>query len=392
MALAARLARLAGIAGLACVGCLPCLAGGCSSNHSVSPFPPMDASPLFAPRRDLGAQLERVSAEAGQLGLREAVRVEGQLRPDDPFVALGFEGADTLGRRVTAVRIVTSAGVVLALGPPPLAGDRPDEPRLLLRFLEEAGAYPSGSDLNGDGAPDVALATDDGELAIYRIDLLGAARYPVTMVVRPTRALDVNGDGRPDLTGSAPTPTGDPLAPDLSDVAIATPQGYASDHPDAIAFHARLARAAQPPRSAPPAERLRRALERAHHAALSGATPDEAFQPVAELAAELAPLPDPLASAWVRWRGHLADALAAHRAARRPLPTGSATPRNHHQGTRGEEPPPVGVERRASVPAAVPAVDEGGAVGRGSAAGEVAGAVVELRDDAGLALVRDARR
>lgn len=288
---------------------LPSLMLACGSNHHVSPFPPLDPSTLFNPAGDLPAQLARAEREAASLGLHETLRIEGKLRGGAPFVALGFEGADSLGRLTRAARVVTPSAVVLALGPPHLAGERADEPRELLRSLGPEGVFPSGIDLNGDSEPDVALRAEDGSLALYRIEARSATRYPVALSTQAMQAADENEDGRPDLTGIIAIPPDDPIAPELRDVAIAVPQGFTNEHPDARAFHAKRARAPLPPKTATPELRLRRALERAYHAAMAGEPASKAFQPAADLAAELAPLPEHVASSWVRWRGYLADTL-----------------------------------------------------------------------------------
>jgi hypothetical protein len=236
-----------------------------------------------------------------------ALRIEGKMSGGRRFVALGLVGRDPVGRPLHAVRVATPASIVLALGPPALAAPDPTEPNELLPTLMEAGAYPSGTDFTGDGAPDVALRAMDGSLAVFRVDPMGATRYPVRLGVMPTRALDVNADGRPDLAGNVPIQPGDPIAPDLVDVAIGVGSAFRNDVPDALAFH-RARRDRLPPGEASSAAvRLKGAIERAYHALRAGDAASAALQPAIDLVARLAPLDERLAASWVRWRGYLVD-------------------------------------------------------------------------------------
>jgi hypothetical protein len=278
----------------------------CTSNHHVSPFGDIDPSELLRPQRDLEGQLARVEREAKAQGLTEKLRIRGQLPSGEPFLALGLAGTDVVGRAIQATRVVTPSGIVLAEGPPD-SRSAVGAPHILLPSLAEGGAFPSGQDLNGDGSPDVVLRAADGTLAVYRIDALGAARYPVVLAFPPTRVLDVNGDGRADLAGTAPIASDDPFAPELLDVAVATPSAYRNDDPAAVAFHAARREKARAPSTSPPAVKLRRAIERAFHGIRAGIAANDAIQEASDEAARLAPLPEPLAASWVKWRGLLAD-------------------------------------------------------------------------------------
>ena len=286
------------------------LAAGCSSNHHVSPFPDVDPALLLRPLDDLEGHVARAEREGRASGLEVALRVEGKISGGRRFVALGLGGRDPLGRPLHAVRVATPASIVLALGPPALSAPDPTEPNELLPSLMEGGAYPSGTDFTGDGAPDVAVRAADGTLAVFRIDPMGATRYAVRSTVVPTRAMDANADGRPDLAGSAPVPPGDAISPDLVDVAIGVGTAFRNDVPDALAFH-RARRDRQPPGPAASAEvRLRAAVERAYHALRAGDPAPAALQPAIDLAAKLAPLDDRTAASWVRWRGYLVDLVS----------------------------------------------------------------------------------
>lgn len=296
--------RLRPAAGAACAAAL----AACASDHHVSPFPDIDLAAALRPANDLDGQLARARREAAAARLSEVLRVDGKLPGGQPFVALGFAGVDAAGQTTHATRVATPASVVLALGPARLVlgeAPRPDE---LLPSLLPGGGFPSGSDLTGDGAPDVALRASDGALAIYRVDLVGSSPYPIVLRAPPTRVVDVNEDGRPDLAGAPLAPEQDPLRPDLVDVAIADGTSFRNDHPSAIAFHQVQADAPAPPPGAPLPLRLKAALERAFHARCAGAPLAQAFQPAADLAAAAHPLPDAVAASWVRWRGWISDA------------------------------------------------------------------------------------
>lgn len=283
-----------------------CAMFGCSSNHHVSPFA-VDPTLFLAPRPDLEGQLARAMRETGGSGLRETQRIEGKLPSGHRFLALGYEGEDLTGAVTHATRVVTPFAVVLAEGP----DAQRSRPTKLLASVQE-GAFPSGLDLTGDGAADVVLQATDGRLAVFRVDGTSAAAYPVVLAAAPRAGRDENGDGRFDLVGVAEVPDGDPIAPDLVDVAINDGTAFRDDHPDARAFHERLARPLLA-ESAPPAHRLRRAIENAFHAYLAGMSPDAAFAGPKALAAALAPLPTDLAVSWIRWRGYLSDLPASRR-------------------------------------------------------------------------------
>ena len=278
------------------------LLGACSSNHRVSPYPPGGLAAFLRPADDLPAQIERAVREAAASGLRETLRVEGTLPDRKTFVALGFSGVDAAGLPTHATRVVTPASVVLALGPARVVLQEPPRPDELLPALHPSGAFPSGVDLTGDRAPDVVLRASDGTLAIYRIDLLGSAPYPIQLRAPPTRALDLNEDGLPDLAGVVPVPEGDALSPELLDIAVADGNSFRNDHPAVLAHHRALAERPRPPSSAPLPLRLRAALERVFHLLGAGDPMTQALQPAADLVAAHHPLPPPLAESWARWR------------------------------------------------------------------------------------------
>ncbi|MCK6593030.1 MAG: VCBS repeat-containing protein, partial [Polyangiaceae bacterium] len=88
------------------------------------PDPPRFGSALFPPlsaylgQPDLEAQLRAVESETGALGLTLVKELRGELaRAAGPMVVRAYTGRDALGRETHAVRVATSRGVVMALGP-----------------------------------------------------------------------------------------------------------------------------------------------------------------------------------------------------------------------------------------------------------------------------------
>jgi hypothetical protein len=326
----------------------------CASDHRVSPWGGGGPPPLlaFVTPPDLEAELRAVDRDAAALGLRLEVELRGALRRGGGAVVVrGYAGTDAVGRRTTAVRVATPRGVVMAVGP--LAAgdlDRSRATELVPSLIpgaevraspggDPAGglAFASGTDLNGDGDPDVALRSESGALEIWAIRQAGSAPYPVELEAPPTLALDVDADGRIDLAGRA-SPRGAhaaAIAPDFIDVATFEGDRYTDRSAAARAFHAeRAAAAAEPAKRAGPggktepggaaaaagapddAARLRRALERAWHARLAG-------EPRAAVLAALDREPAP-----AELRAELAihrQRVAAAGGATAPTPTGSAS-------------------------------------------------------------------
>jgi hypothetical protein len=259
------------------------LAAGCASDHHVSPWgerpgPTLDA---FVRPPDLAAALAAVDAETASLGLglvkTAEIRTELPKGSRRAAVLRGYEGRDAAGRVVHAVRVATPRGVVLAVGPLDVGDlDRrratelvPSLPTLSTNEGGAALAFLSGTDLNGDGSPDVVLRNDVGELAVWHLGELGSGPYAVSMVTPVLSGIDADGDGKIDLWGEIPVAPGDPPAPRLTDVATFADGAYSDVTPAARAWHAR--EAAQPvPTQVGDAVRLRAAIERAWHAILAG--------------------------------------------------------------------------------------------------------------------------
>lgn len=304
-------------------------AGGCASNHRVSPWGGA-SSPSLAPyvtRPDLDGRLREIDAETAHLGLRQTLEARGKLPMGGGSVVVrAYEGTDALGRTTHAVRAATPMGIVMAVGPLDGADAWRGAATELLAALVEVegeddvrrGAFQAATDLNGDGYPDVVLRSEAGVMEVWRLALMGAARYDLALEVPATRALDADGDGQIDFGGRSPVPQGDPIAPELDDVATFDDRGYSNATPGARAFHASRAAALAPPgarggpaaakggtskESDPPAppltdtERLRRALGRAWHSILAGEPRSEALK---RLDAE--PVPAPLRSSFDRHR------------------------------------------------------------------------------------------
>ncbi len=219
------------------------------------------------------ARIQRVDQETTALGLTQTAEIEGKLPGARGTVLIrGYEGLDAARRRTHAVRAITPRAVVMAVGPLDVADhDRRPATELVPALVpgEKGGAYRSGTDLNGDGSPDVVLRNEAGELEIWHLGELGAGRYEVVLEGPPTTALDVDEDGKIDLLGRAPNDPDDPLAPNLGDVAVFDGERYTDLAPAARAWHARRAETPAPSTGSDEL-RLRAAVERAWHALLAG--------------------------------------------------------------------------------------------------------------------------
>lgn len=263
--------------------------GGCGEPDAAR-FGPALVPPLslYVGEPDLEAQLRAVESETGALGLKLAKELRGELpRAAGPVVVRSYAGRDALGRETRAVRVATSRGVVMAVGPL-AASDARDRATMLVPALipgpsGDEGAYQSGTDLNGDGSPDVVVRNERGWMEIWGIHSTGAARYPIEMALElpAARGDDIDADGRVDFVGEVEVPEGDPIAPRLEDAAAFQGAIYSNRTPGVRAWHARradaLAAAAAPSAATAPspapvsdAVRARRSLELAWHRILSG--------------------------------------------------------------------------------------------------------------------------
>ncbi|APR81028.1 Hypothetical protein A7982_06375 [Minicystis rosea] len=235
----------------------------------------------FAPRPDIAARLASVEVETRALRLARSFEQRVDLpKGRGAAVILGYDGRDAAGRAVHAVRVATPLGVVMAVGPLDVGElDRRAATELVPALLgggskgEAPGAYRSGTDLNGDGLLDVVLRNEAGVLAVWHFDGLGSGAYEIEMEAPPTRASDLDGDGRVELEGELPLAPGDAIAPRLRDVAGFESARYTNKAAPARAWHARMARAATIPGAAPDETRLRITLERSWHEMLGGTRP-----------------------------------------------------------------------------------------------------------------------
>ena len=270
-----------------------CLLAGvpaCSSNHYVSAWGAKESPRLgaFMERPDLAARLGLVDVETAAHGLKLTSEIPIMLpRGGGPARIRGYEGTDTLGRPVHAIRVATARAVVMAVGPLDSRDTGRDVATELVPALlvDEGGrggsAFRSGTDLTGDGTIAVVARSEAGELAIWHVTPLGASPYPLAIQGAATRGLDVDGDGRVDLAGELARDRGDTIMARLGDVATFDGVGFSDRTEGARAFHATLADAAAPAKAGePPGDevRIRRAVERAWHAVLAGRSKDGALK------------------------------------------------------------------------------------------------------------------
>lgn len=303
------------------------LLGACASNHHVSPFPDLTTLGELLPPPDLSAQVKRLDDEARLEGYELATELGGKLRDGGEIVVRGYDLLDPLGRTVHATRVATPSGIVLALGPPDPKELAPRACRLVPSLVE--GGWRSGTDLNGDGAPDVVVADGRGLLGIWRIEGLGATPIPIELTWPATYALDANGDGFPDF--AATLPTDDVIAPALVDVAIFDGARYTNGSADAKRWHgaerdAAAERLAKRDETKDVRGAARAAIERAFHAGMAG---DDGRLIVAALdafAAKRASPGDGIDQAWRAWRRFVEERFAPPPRQRTGAPAGPGVP------------------------------------------------------------------
>jgi hypothetical protein len=282
----------------------------CASDHHVSPWPQGVRIDAIAEAADLGAQLAKVEREMQSERLVKTAEIRAKLSSSEPFVIQGFEGPDWVGKPRTAVRVITSRAVVLALGPRSLSEATVGGRARLLVALADGGLWRSGSDMNGDEIPDVAVAGVDGTFEIWGILDSGASPYPMVMLSAPNQALDIDDDGRPDPAVRLNPIDLDPIAPTIVEVATFAHGAYRNDTPQVRAWHNRQ-RGRLMESIAPSGERetLASAIERTWHAVRGGGDKDSAIAAAEAVARSRAPLGPGVSQAWVRWRGWLQDNL-----------------------------------------------------------------------------------
>jgi hypothetical protein len=267
----------------------------CATDHRVSPWGSAAAPPLslFAAPADLQARLQAIDSETSGLGLTLALELHGALpAAGGPIIVRAYQGADAIGRKTHAVRIATPYAVVMAVGPLDSSERDRDQPTELVAALImgpssvpqkgagdrggelQGAALRSGTDLNGDGAPDVVLRSETGALEMWRISRMGSNRYDVILETRPTRAEDADGDGSVDLAGEVFVPGSEPISAELVDIATFDGERYANSTETARAYHEIRLQALSEQSARNPslgdAARLKRAVEGCWHAILAG--------------------------------------------------------------------------------------------------------------------------
>lgn len=295
---------------------LASLVAGCVSNHRVSPFPPIESVYDILPEPNLDAQVARIDAEAEANRYRLVVERRGKLPEGGEIMVRGYETVDPFGRPSHLVRVATPSGVVLALGPP--------DPKLIVAPATElrasllTGGWFSGTDLNGDGAPDVIVQDGRGVLSAWKVEHYGATPLPIQLAYPPTFALDVNGDGHPDFAGKPETQGDDELSPALVDVAVFDGSRYTNTHPEARDWHRRERDRAdavisealdgeeeETPKE--PKEVLTAALERGFHAIFAGENLDATLKELDSVAKKLGPVSSEAQASFARLRTIIAD-------------------------------------------------------------------------------------
>jgi len=269
---------------------------------------------LVAPP-DLEAQLQRIDAEMAHESLSRDQEIAGRFSDGTPFAIRSFVGTDAVRRRArSAVRVATGHGVMLALGPAPAGGAGRLLRTELVASLADGGGWRSGTDLNGDGCPDLVVRGEDGSLEVWCLMPRGASAYPVHSIVPPDHAVDVDEDGRPDLAARVQLGGGDSVAPMVIEVAVFQEGVYRADADAAKAWHLREWRRLTAPVDADagtasePARELSSIIETAWHGLRAGRGKSVLEEADARVRAR-APLAPGHAQAWVRWRGWLQDAL-----------------------------------------------------------------------------------
>jgi FG-GAP-like repeat len=223
----------------------------------VSPWPRDVSLRTLMQPRDLESHLARIDEDMRAEGLVLDVEIDGVLEDGEPYRIRAYEGHDDLGNVRKALRVATRYGVVMALGPTSSQEALRGVDDSFVPALGEDGTWKSGTDLNGDGLPDV-LVSRTGEVEIWGLHAKGASPYPIDALAPLTGAIDVDGDGRPDLIGRVPVPLGDAVAPRLVDVVTFEDGRYSGVTRSARAFHVRQL-AELEARGLSPQERVERA-------------------------------------------------------------------------------------------------------------------------------------
>jgi hypothetical protein len=279
---------------------------GCASDHHVSPWPKDVSLKTLMQATTVEEHLARVDDEMGVEGLMVEAEIKGEFEDGEPYCIRSYAGRDSLGNLRRAVRVATRYGVVMALGPTSSHDALRGNHVQLVTTLAE-GRWRSGSDLNGDGLPDVVVTRSSGGIEIWGLHAKGASPYPVEAIVPVTEATDVDGDGRPDLVGVVPVPKGDGVAPHLVEVATFLGGEYRTDTPSVRSWHARKLRERTTKRS--PAS----SVERAWHGIRAGQDRERLFDTFDDEIGALGDLPANEGASLARWRRWLESDVAVSR-------------------------------------------------------------------------------
>lgn len=288
---------------------LPMLLAGCVSNHRVSPFPPIETIDALLLPPNLDAHVKRIDDEALANGYRLRIEQRGRLPDGDEVVIRAYEARDPFGRVAHLTRVATPVGVILALGPP--------DPKEILSPACELvaslvnGGWSSGTDLNGDGVPEVVVKDGAGLLSAWRIERFGASPLPIDLALPATFALDVNGDGRPDFAGRVEVEEGDPISPRFLDAAVFDGARYTNEHDEVRAWHVKEREGAKTRMEEAIEEKLptvarQAALEQAWHSVLAGKEAKAALAELDRADEKIGPASEVLRQAWGRWRAVVA--------------------------------------------------------------------------------------
>lgn len=284
----------------AIVLCLVVVLAGCGSDHQVSPWPRDVSLRTLMQPRDLESHLARIDDEMRAEGLVLDVEIDGELEDGEPFRIRAYRGHDDLGNVKKALRVATRYGVVMALGPTSSQEAMQGVDDSFVPALGEDGTWKSGTDLNGDGLPDV-LVSRSGEVEIWGLHAKGASPYPIDALAPLTGAIDIDEDGRPDLIGRVPVPPGDAIAPRLVDVVTFEDGRYSGATRSARAFHLRqLAETSEAGRLSP-----QERVERAWHVLRAGRDGKKELEALDEASSDVR-LPSEQRASLRRWRSWLA--------------------------------------------------------------------------------------
>ncbi len=269
---------------------------GCGSDHHVSPWSPNVSLRTLTQPGNLAVHVARIDDEMRAEELVLDVEIKGVGQDEEPYQIRSYKGHDELGNTRWALRVATRFGVIMALGPSTGHEVMRGEQSRLVHALGKAGQWQSGTDVNGDGLPDVFVSRGNGHIEVWGFHAQGASPYPIESIAPISDAIDVDADGRPDLLGYVPIPVGDVLAPRLIEVLTFSGGRYHAATPSVRSFHRRHL-----------SEKtgLTARIERAWHSLRAG---KNAKEELAELDKELDTLPAELSDArrhsfesWIRW-------------------------------------------------------------------------------------------